>query len=105
MWQEGEGEMEPSADEEVKASGAVGGTDQPIEYIVHFAKVVKLYQHKNRSCFRCGSPDHLVQDCLRDIRKFVWKVDLNTKEGMAKKGGWAVRKPAAAQQTSPEETP
>ena len=36
--QEGEGEMEPSADEEVKTSGRVGGTDQPMEYIIHFAR-------------------------------------------------------------------
>ena len=79
--QKGEGEMEPSPDKEVKASGGVEGTYQPMEYIVHFVKVVKLYQQKNRSCFRCSSPKHLVQDCLKDISKSAWKADLNTKEG------------------------
>ena len=49
--------------------------------------------------------DHLMRDCLEDINKSTWKVDLNTKEGMAKKGGWASQKSAAAQWTSPDETP
>ena len=70
--QEGEGEMEPLADEEVKASGGAEGTDQPMEYIVCFTKAVELYQQKNRSCFRCRSPDHLVWDCLKDISKSAW---------------------------------
>ena len=69
MKQEGEGEMKPSANEEVKASGRVEGIDQPMEYIVHFAKAVKLYQQKNRSCFGYGSPNHLLWDCPKDIRK------------------------------------
>ena len=60
--------------------------DQPIEYIVHFAKVVKLYQQKNRSCFGCRSPEHLMQDCPKDIVKTAWKAALNAVEGMAKKG-------------------
>ena len=41
--QEEEGEMEPLADEEVKALGGTGETDQPMEYIIYFAKGLKLY--------------------------------------------------------------
>ena len=67
--------MEPSTDEDVKASGRAGGTDQSMEYIIHFTKAVMLYQKKNRSCFRCGSPDHLVWDCLKDISKSAQKAD------------------------------
>ena len=44
--QVGEGEMEPLADEEVKVSGRVGGTDQPMEYIVCLTKAFELYQQK-----------------------------------------------------------
>ena len=81
--------------------GRAEGTDQPMEYIICFTKVVKLYQQKNRSCFWCGSPDHLMWDCLKDISKSAQKVDLNTKEGIAKKGGQAHQKPAVAQQACP----
>ena len=66
---EGDGETESSADEEAETSGGVGGMDQPMKYIIHFAKAVKLCQHKNRSCFGCGSPDHLMWDCPKDISK------------------------------------
>ena len=47
-----------------------GRTDQPMKYIVHFAKVVELYQQKNRS-FECRSHGYIVQDCLKDISKKV----------------------------------
>ena len=57
---EGEGEREPSADEDVKAWGRVGETDQSIKYIIHFAKVVGLYEKKNKICFVCGGPDYLA---------------------------------------------
>ena len=60
--QEGYGETEPLADEEVKLSDKAEGIDQPMEHIICFAKVVELYQQKNRSCFGCGSPDHLMWD-------------------------------------------
>ena len=102
--QEREGEMEPLADEEVKTSGRAEGADQHMEYIICLTKIVKLYQQKSRSCFRCECPNHLMWDCLKEIRKSAWKADLNTKEGMAKKGGWAPQKPAVAQQASLEET-
>ena len=45
---EGEGETEPSADQDVEVSGRIGEMDQSIEYIVHFAKAVKLYQKQKK---------------------------------------------------------
>ena len=73
--------MEPSADEGVEAWGAVGKMDQTIEYMVCFAKVVELYQKKNKNCFWCGSPDHLILDCPKDVSKSAQKAYLNMKEG------------------------
>ena len=99
-----EGETEPLADEEVKALGRMEETGQPMEYIVCFAKAVKLYQQKKRSCFRCRGPNHLMWDCPKDISKSAWEVDINTKEGIEKKGGLAPQKSAVTQQSSPEET-
>ena len=49
-------EKEPSADKDVEESGGIGEMDQSIEYIVHFAKVIELYQKKSRNCFEYGSP-------------------------------------------------
>ena len=98
---EGEGDTEPSANEEVEALGRTEETDQPMKYIICFAKAVELHQQKNRSCFRCGSPNHLMQDCPKDMSKSAWKADLNNKGGTAKKGGGTPQKPVAAQQTSP----
>ena len=95
-----EGNKESLAHEEDEASYRAGGTDQHMEYVICFAKAVKLYQQKNRSCFGCRSPNHLMQDCPKVIRKSAWKVDLNTKEGRH-----TPQKPATIQQTSPEETP
>ena len=95
-----EGETEPLADKEVEALGRVEEPDQPMECIICFTKVVRLYQQKNRSCFRCGSPNHCMRDHPKDISKAAWKADLNTNEGMAKKGDQAPQKSA-----SPEETP
>ena len=36
-----------SAGEDVETSGGVGGTDQSVGYIVHFANTVELYQKRN----------------------------------------------------------
>ena len=58
--QEGEEETKPSADEEVKALGKVKEADQSIEYIACFAKVVELYQKKNKNCSGCGSLNHIA---------------------------------------------
>ena len=56
----GEGKTELSVDEDVEVLGRVGERNQSMEYIVHFAKVVELYQKKNNNQFGCGSPDHLI---------------------------------------------
>ena len=91
---EGEGETELSAGKEVEAPSRGGETDLSVEYIIPFAKAVELYQKKNRNCLGCGSSDHLVQNWPKDLSRSALKVDLNTKEGMAK------NKPVAAQQAS-----
>ena len=44
--QEEEGETEPSADKEVIASCGDEEIDQPMEYIIHIAKVIELCQQK-----------------------------------------------------------
>ena len=59
---EGEEEAESSDGEDPETSSGIGGADQPIGYIIHFANAVELYQKKNQNCFRCGSPGHLVKD-------------------------------------------
>ena len=89
--QEGEEETEPSADEEVEVLGKVKEADQSIKYIAHFIKVVELYQKKKKNSFMCGSPDHFVQDCPKDVSRPTQKVYLNKKEGMVKKGAGALR--------------
>ena len=66
--------------------------DQSVGYIAHFANAVELYQRKNQNCFGCGSPDHLVKDGSKDLRKTAQKASLNAKEGMMKKGDWAPQK-------------
>ena len=100
-----EGEGVPSADEDVEASGRVGETDQCVEYVIHFAKAVELYQKKNKNCFGCGSPDHLIWDCPKDVSRSAWKAYLNMKKGTAKKGGWGPQKAAAGKWTSLDKKP
>ena len=97
---EGEEEAESSDGEDPETSSGTGGADQPVNYIVHFTNAVKLYQKKNWNCFGCGSPDHLMRDCLKDLSKTSQRVSLNAKEGMAKKGGQAPQKPVVAQLVS-----
>ena len=89
---EGKEEVESSAGEDAETSSGVGGADQSVGYIVHFANRFKMYQRKNWNCFRCSSPDHLMKDCLKDLSKTTQKASLNAKEGMTKKGGWALQK-------------
>ena len=78
-------EVEFSDWEDPETSGGVKGADQSLQYIVHLANMVKLYQKKKWNCFGCGSPDHLLKDCLKDLSKTAQKVSLNAKEGMVKK--------------------
>ena len=66
---EEEYEAESSAGEDAGTLIGVGGVDQSVGYIVHFAKLVTLYQRKNQNCFRCGSPDHLMKDCPKGLSK------------------------------------
>ena len=42
-----EGKAESSAGEDIETSSRVGGADQSVGYIVHFANMVELYQKKN----------------------------------------------------------
>ena len=102
---EGEEKAKSSAGEDAETSSGVGGADQSVGYIVHFANVVELYQRKSRNCFRCGSPDHLMKDCLEDLSKTAQKVSLNAKEGIMKKGGWAPQKPVVTQPASLDKAP
>ena len=84
-------EAESSAGDDPETSSGIGGLDQSVGYIVHFANVIELYQRKIQNCFGCGSPDHLVKGCPKDLSKTTQKACLNTKEGTMKKGGWTLR--------------
>ena len=86
-------------------TGEVGDVDLSVGYIMQFTNVVELYQKKNCNCFRCGSPDHLVKDCLKEMGKTERKVGLNLKEGMAKKGGQSSKKLVASQEATLGDTP
>ena len=89
-----------SAGKEVEASSGAVETDQSVAYIICFTKAVKLYQEKNRNCFGCGSLITLYETAQKTLPHLFWKVDVNTKEGMAKKGGQMTQKPVATQQSS-----
>ena len=75
------------AKEEVGTLGEVCDADLSLGYIMQFANVVELYQKKSHNCFRCGSPDHPVKDCPKDLGKTTRKVGLNLIDRTAKKGG------------------
>ena len=70
----------------------VGNVDPSLGYITWFTNALELYQKRNHSSLECGSPDHLVKDCLIEMGKITRKVGLNLKEGMAKKGGLSSQK-------------
>ena len=98
-------EAESLAEEDTETLKGVRGADKSVGYVICFANVVKLYQRKIQNYFRCGSPDHLMRDCPKDLSKTTQKVSLNVKEGMAKKGGWTPQKPVVAQLAMPDEVP
>ena len=75
-------EAETSAEEDTGMTGEVGNVDPSLGYIMQFANMVKLYQKKNHNCFWCGSPDHLVDDCPKELGKIARKMGLNLKEGI-----------------------
>ena len=64
-----EEEDESSEGENPETLSGVGGADQSVGCIVHCANVVKLYQRKSQNCFTCGSPDHCMKDCPKDLSK------------------------------------
>ena len=71
-----EKEAESSAEEDVGTTGVVGNVDPSSGYIAWFTNVVELYHKRNCNSFRCGSPDHLVKDCPKEMRKPTRKVGL-----------------------------
>ena len=79
-------------------TGKVSNVDPSLGFITQFANVVELYQKRNCNHFGYGSPDHLVKDCLKKMRKTTRKVGLNLKEGTAKKGGQSSQKLVATQE-------
>ena len=99
---EEEEEAESSEEEDPDTLSGIGGADQPVSYIIHFADAIELYQKKNQNCFTHGTPDHLVKDCPKDLSKTTRKTSLNVKERTMKKGGWNPQKPVVAQLVSPD---
>ena len=96
----GEKEAASSAEEDVGMTGKVGDADPSLGFIACFANAVDLYQKRNCNCFGCGSPEHLVKDCLKEMGKTARKVGLNLKEEMVRKGGWSSQKLVAMQEAS-----
>ena len=102
---DGEEEAESSDEEDPEASSGIGGPHQLVSYIIWFANAVTLHQRKIWNCFGCGSPDHLVRDCPKDLSKTAQRASLNAKEGMGRKGGWVPQKPVVIQQAAPDKAP
>ena len=46
-----------------------------------------------------------MRDCPKDVGKIAQKVSLNAKEGMMKKGGWALQKLSVTQPVTLDEAP
>ena len=70
----GEKEAKSSAEEDTGLPDEVSDVDPSLGYIAQFTNALELYQKKNCSCFRCGSPDHLVKDCPKDLGKTARKI-------------------------------
>ena len=100
-----EKEAKSSAEEDVGMTGEVSNVDPSLGDITWFANAVELYQKRNCNCFGCGSPDHLVKDCLNEMEKTARKVGLNLKEGTAKKGCWSSQKSVATQEATLGDAP
>ena len=102
----GEQEAKCFVEEDVGTTGEVGDVDPSLlGYTAQFANVLELHQKKNHNCFGCGSPDHLVKDCPKELEKTTWKVGLNVKEGMVKKGGQSSQKLVVIQEATMGNTP
>ena len=59
-------------------------------------EAVNLYQKKNQNCFRCGTPDHLVNNCPKDLSKVTRKASFNVKGGTTKQASRTPQKPVVA---------
>ena len=88
----------------MEMSGEVGDIDPSLGYIKWFANAVVIPK-KNHNCFGCGSSDHLVKTCPKDLGETARKVGLNLKEGIVKKGGQPSQKLVATQQATPGNPP
>ena len=65
----GEKEAKSSVEDNTGLAGEVGDVDLSLGYITWFANALELYQKKSCNCFGCGSLDHLVKDCPKDLAK------------------------------------
>ena len=97
---DGEKEAESSAEKDAGMTGKVGDVDPSLGFIVQFENVVELYQKRNCICFGCGSHEHLVKDCLKEMGKTSRKVGLNLKDGMIKKGDLSSQTSVAMQEAT-----
>ena len=88
---EGENEAKSSVEEDAGMAGEVGNVDPSLGYIMWFANVKNLYQKRNCNCFGCGSPDHLVKDCPKELGKTAQKVGLNLKRGWQRREAGPLR--------------
>ena len=73
-------EESESSDEDLETLSEIGRADQLVGYIIYFTNTVKLYQRKKWNCFGCGSLDHLLRDCLKDLSKNTQWVRGDSKE-------------------------
>ena len=70
-----------SSEGDMEIPSEIGGANQLLIYIVQFDNAVELFQKKKQNSFGCGSPDHVVKDCPKDLTKVARKASLNVKEG------------------------
>ena len=97
-------EMEPLADEQVKAFrwSRRNRSAYGVYCLLHQGSQTILTEKQKLFQVQESWPPHV--GLPKRHQQITWKADLNTKEGMAKKGGQATQKSATAQQTSLEET-
>ena len=72
-------EAKSSAEEDMGMSGQVCNMDLSLGYITWFTYAVELYPKKKCNCFGCGSLDHPVKDCPKDLGRTAREVGLNLK--------------------------
>ena len=79
------------ADEEAKTSGQVRGMDWPIEYIVCFAKVAKLHQHKTEVALSTEVLITLCWTAQRILAKQCEKQIWVQRKGWQRREVWPLR--------------